>query len=74
MSQGRSGVGHGPLGSQVLGPGRGHAGLVHGDHGTVGVGDQAVERCGGDDRETRDNNLENREILFLIQIIQNIIK
>ena len=71
MSQGRSGVGNGPLGSQVLGPGGGHAGLVHGDHGAVGVGDQAVERCGGDDRETTDNNLENREILFLIQITEH---
>ena len=54
---GRSSIGNGSLGSQMLSPGSCHAGLVHWDHGTVGVGHQAVERHGRGGRETTKNNL-----------------
>ena len=65
---GRSSVGDGSLGSQVLGPGSSHAGLVHWDHGTVGVRHQAVERQGRDGRETTKNNLERVSVQNIKQI------
>ena len=64
MGHGREGwgsVGNGSLGSQVLSSGSSHAGLVHWDHGTVGVRHEAIERGCGDGRETTNNNLERRE-------------
>ena len=60
MSQGRGSVSNGPLSSQVLSSGSSHAGLVHWDHGTVGVRHEAIERGRGDGRETTNNNLERR--------------
>ena len=57
ITSSRGSVGNGSLSGQVLGPGGGHAGLVHGDHGAVGVGHQPVERGRGGGRETSENNL-----------------
>ena len=53
----RSSVSNGSLGRQVLCSSCGYSGLVHWDHGSVRVGDQAVERSRGDDGETTKNNL-----------------
>ena len=43
-------------GSKVVSTGSSHSGLIHGDDGTVGVGDQAV--LGSRDRETGGENLK----------------
>ena len=43
-------------GSKVVSTGSSHSGLVHWDHSTVGVGDQAV--LGSRDRQTGGKNLK----------------
>ena len=49
-------------GGEVLGPGGGHPGLVHGDHGAVGVSHQAEESLGrgGHGGNTTNNKLQGR--------------
>merc|ERR1719500_1807688 len=54
------GVSHDSLGGEMLSPGSGNSGLINWNHGSVGMGDEAIERggrrhAGG---ETTSNNQE----------------